>query len=115
MRRSLSIRAALILAISLTGGAAAYAVTGVDDIIPPYGNQKGDVRKVDVYGGKLTIEGTSYSYDAKSVTFRNMNNGVIGAQALQPGMRVGYSTQTNAKTGKQEISEIWILKAGATK
>jgi hypothetical protein len=114
MRRSLPIRATLALVISLATGAT-HAMVRVGDAPPPYGNQTGDLRKVDAQNGNLTIDDTGYLYDAKSVTVRGQDNAVIGTQALRPGLRVGYSTHTNAKTGKQEISEIWILKAGSAK
>lgn len=113
MKTKLFVGAAFELILCLPD--IAYAIVQVNDVVPPYANQIGNIRTVDRNREQITIDGTSYSYDAKEVTIRATDNGVTGIQAVQPGMLVGYTAKANAKTGKIEISEIWILKATPAK
>jgi hypothetical protein len=112
MKRQLPIILAATFACTMLMNAQAMvSATNVAASRTAFFLQTGEIKQIDTAGNKLVVDTTTYIFPVAQVKFHQQDNAITNIKALQPGMRIGFNTQKSSSSGKEQITEIWLLDA----
>jgi Cu/Ag efflux protein CusF len=116
MKRHLPIILAATVACTMfTDVRAMVAATDISASRTAFFSQTGEIKQIDTAGNKLVVDTTTYIFPVAQVKFHQQDNAITNVKALQSGMRIGFNTQKNSATGKEQITEIWLLDAASSR